>query len=125
MHCCPLVQDPQADYNPIYKIKEVRVFLEERFQKLFVPKQQLSLDETLICAFGRIKFKVWIISKLARYGIKVYVLTNAQTAFALKVIVYTGSTTYNKSTMLEEKKKTVDIMERLCKPYFDISDSIC
>ena len=92
--------------------------MEERFQKLFVPKQQLSLDETLIRAFGRIKFKVRIISKSARYGIKVYVLTDAQTAFALKVIVYTGSTTYNESAMLEEKKKTVDIVERLCEPYF-------
>jgi hypothetical protein len=43
-----------------------------------------SLDQTLIWAFGRIKFKVCIETKAARYGIKLYVITDAATAFVLK-----------------------------------------
>ena len=65
----------------------------------------LSLDETLIRSFGRIKFKVRIISKSARYGIKLYVITDSVTAFVLQVIIYTGKTTYNTPGNEEEKKR--------------------
>jgi hypothetical protein len=73
LHCCPVAnQDHTADdYDPAYKIAEVRDYLEARYIRLFVPGQQLSLDETLIRAFGRIKFKVRIVTKAAWYGIKI------------------------------------------------------
>lgn len=89
LHCCPVEnQDPRAEgYDPAYKVAELRDALERRYTALFEPGQQLSLDETLIRAFGRIKFKVRIITKLARYGIKLYVITDAETAYVLCVIV--------------------------------------
>ena len=62
-------------------------YLEERYKKLFIPGRNLNLNETLIRAFGRIKFKVRIITKSARYGIKLYVITDAETALVLKIIV--------------------------------------
>ena len=62
--------------------------LEKRWSTIFIPGQQLSLDETLLRAFGRMKFKVRIISKAARYGIKLYVVTDAVTSFVLGVIIY-------------------------------------
>ena len=50
LHCCPAInQDPSsATYDPAYKVAELRDYLEDRSQRLFVPGQQLSLDETLI-----------------------------------------------------------------------------
>ena len=92
-------------------------YMEERFDKLYVPGQNLSLDETLIRAFGRIKFKVRIISKAARYGIKLYVITCALTAFVLKVIIYTGRTTYTNEREPEEMGKTVKIVKNLSEKY--------
>jgi Transposase IS4 len=72
LHCCSVHTQPSAeDYDPSYKVAELRDMLEEKCSKLFVPGQQLSLDETLIRAFGRMKFKVKIVSKAARYGIKI------------------------------------------------------
>jgi Transposase IS4 len=67
LHCCPNVsQDPTVDgYDPAYKVSDLRDWLERRYTALFVPGQPLSLDETLIRAFGRIKFKVQIITKAA------------------------------------------------------------
>jgi hypothetical protein len=67
LHCCPVQnQDHSADdYNLSYKIAKVQDYLENRYLKLYVPGQQLSLDETLILAFGRIKFKVRIVTKAA------------------------------------------------------------
>lgn len=118
LHCCPVVnQDPSAEnYDPSYKVAEVRDYLEDRYQRLFVPGQQLSLDETLIRAFGRIKFKVRIVTKAARYGIKVYVITDAVTAFVLRVVIYTGKTTYNAAES-EERLKTVHVVSRLVEPF--------
>jgi hypothetical protein len=54
--------------------------MEWRFNKCFIPGENLSLDESLLREFGWIKFKVRIITKSAQYGIKLYVLTNATTA---------------------------------------------
>jgi Transposase IS4 len=91
-------QDPNdEDYDPAYKVAELRDYLERRYTALFIPGQQLSLDETLTRAFGQIKFKVRIVSKAARYGIKVYVITDARTAYVLWVLIYTGKTTYNQT----------------------------
>ena len=89
LHVCSLNDQPtrdDPDYNPAYKVKQFQELLEERFQITFIPGEQLSLDETLVRAFGRMKFKVRIISKAARYGIKLYVITDAETAFVCKVI---------------------------------------
>jgi hypothetical protein len=63
------------------------------FNCLFRDKH-LLLDETLVCAFGQIKFKVRIVTKAARYGINIYVIADATAAFVLWVLIYTGKTTF-------------------------------
>jgi Transposase IS4 len=46
------------DYNPAYKVQEFMDSLESQFTACYTPSQNLSLDESLIRAFGCIKFKV-------------------------------------------------------------------
>jgi hypothetical protein len=117
LHCCSIENQPTGDdYDPCYKVAEVRDYLEDRYNRLFIPGQQLSLDETLIRAFGRIKFKVRIVTKAARYGIKIFVITDAVTAFVLKVVIYTGKTTYAE-TDAQEKMKTVQVVNKLVQPF--------
>ncbi|KAG7352623.1 transposase IS4 [Nitzschia inconspicua] len=119
MHCCDPDQNATSDdgeYDPSYKILEFKNSLEKRWAALFVPHQELSLDETLLRAFGRMKFKVRIISKAARYGIKLYVVTDAATAFVMGVLVYTGKYTYS-DTRSESTKKTVQVVQQLCEPF--------
>ena len=61
-----------------------------------------------------------LITKAARYGIKLYVVMDAVTAFVLKVIIYTGLSTYAASLQepdAMEKKKTVQIVEKLVQRY--------
>jgi hypothetical protein len=126
LHCCPVEnQDPRAEgYDPAYKVAELRDALERRYTALFEPGQQLSLDETLIRAFGRIKFKVRIITKLARYGIKLYVITDAETAYVLCVIVYTGKSTNYGSSEGDETKETVQVVCRLVEPFIHTHQTI-
>lgn len=95
-------------YDPIYKVKELMNLLINRFYQLFIPGQCLSLDKNLVRAFGRIKFKVRIISKYARYGIKLYVITDAKSAYVLNILPYAGKDTEisnSTSNDLKEKKK--------------------
>ena len=46
------------NYNPIYKVKELKDMLEVRYNNAFVPGYALSLDESLVRCFGHLKFKV-------------------------------------------------------------------
>ncbi len=115
LHCCPLHPPTTTEYDPGYKIQEIMDMLQVNYDKSFVPGQQLSLDESLIRAFGRIRFKVRIITKAARYGIKLYVLTDAETSFVLRVIIYTGKSTYDEK--YGEMKKTVQVVRRLVEDY--------
>ena len=62
-----------------------------RFDATFECGEALSLDETLIRAFGRIGFKVRIITKAARYGIKLYIITDTLSAFVHKFTMYEGN----------------------------------
>jgi hypothetical protein len=115
LHCCSPTETgvtADGDYDPSYKVGELMKALEVRWNILFIPFQQLSLDETLLRAFGRMKFKVRIISKAARYGIKLYVVTDATTSYVLKVLVYTGKYTYQESTSVS-LKKTVQVVQQL------------
>ena len=48
LHVCDLHGDPRDTYDPTYKVSELLNYLEYRFERLFVPGRQLSLDETLI-----------------------------------------------------------------------------
>ena len=85
LHCFSMEDQPTGeDYDPsYYKVAKLKEYLEKRYERLFHPCQQLSLDETLIQSFGRMKFKVRIVTKAAHYGIKVYVITDATTSFVL------------------------------------------
>jgi hypothetical protein len=114
IHCCSL-DPPPGPYDPVHKVKDVMDYILKRSKKLFSPGEEcLSLDETLIRAFGRIKFKVRIISKSARYGIKIYVVTDARTSYVLQVIVYTGK---NTNETEDGMKKTVQVVTKLLEDY--------
>jgi len=67
LHLCDLDANTKGD--PAYKVRGFYRMLEERYWCCYEPDKDLSLDESLIWAFGRIGFKVHIITKSARYGI--------------------------------------------------------
>mmetsp|Transcript_14682 Transcript_14682/g.44088 ORF Transcript_14682/g.44088 Transcript_14682/m.44088 type:complete len:898 (+) Transcript_14682:187-2880(+) len=118
LHVCDLEQQPSRDsesYTPLYKVQEYFDVLFEKAREVYVPGQQLSLDETLMRAFGRIGFKVRVVTKAARYGIKLYVVTCAS-GYVLDVLPYCGK--YKSvSEELEVFKPTVQVVLHLCRHY--------
>jgi hypothetical protein len=108
LHVCDLHHQPSIaspTYSPLYKVQEFMDYLTHRAKMAFEAGPSLSLDETLVRTFGRIKFKVRIISKAARYGIKIYVLADAETSYVLQVLVYTGQYTYFRTSDDDEETK--------------------
>lgn len=63
--------------------------LTEHFRKIFNPKKELSIDESLLLFQGRLHFRQYIKSKKARYGIKFYEL-NSSKGYVLNVMMYYG-----------------------------------
>jgi DNA polymerase III epsilon subunit-like protein len=122
LHVCDMNAQPSVhspSYSPLFKVQELMDYIVHRSKLAFEAGPSLSLDESLIRAFGRIKFKVRIITKSARYGIKIYVLADARTSYVMNVLVYTGQYTYNNSASntSEDTKKTVKVCMELCRPY--------
>ena len=61
--------------------------MEHQFNIIFVTGNLLILHESLVCAFGKMKFKVRIIEEMAHYGIKNYAVTDEETDYDLRYIV--------------------------------------
>ena len=52
-------------------------------------------------------FKVRIVTKLAHYGIKIYIVMDSENYYVLKYIVFTGKATVYSSTNNTENKATM------------------
>ena len=77
----------------------------------------MSLYESLVHAFGWMKFKVRIITNSARYGINIYVVADVEIAYVIKSIVYTGNYKVYSSTTNTEYKATIWVVKSLCEPF--------
>jgi len=47
------------------------------FQSNYVPKQTITIDEAMISFKGRLSFKQYMKDKLTKWGIKVFLLSDA------------------------------------------------
>jgi len=60
--------------GPMKKVYPVFDMLIQKFQSLYFPDENLSLDESLLLHRGRLKWRQYIKNKKAKYGIKFYEL---------------------------------------------------
>ncbi|KAJ1153167.1 hypothetical protein NDU88_005929 [Pleurodeles waltl] len=78
------------DSDRLFKIRPVLDHFVDRFSEVYVPGKELSVDESLVLFKGRLVFRQYIPSKRARYGIKLYMLSESRTGYVYKFCVYTG-----------------------------------
>lgn len=84
------VADNTNTEDPTGKFSLFVDLLHFRFNKYFESGKELSIDDTLLRAYGQIKFKVRIVTNSARYGIKLYVLADSKTRYIFNLIMYSG-----------------------------------
>jgi hypothetical protein len=81
----------QPGYDPLFKIQPVIDTLITKFQDVYTPEEQLTIDEA-ICPFrGCIFCRVYIKGKPHKYGIKMFELCEAKSGYVYNLDVYTGA----------------------------------
>ena len=73
-----------------------------QFSHSYTLRQVVTIDEAMIPYKGRLSFKRYIKSKPTKWGIKVFVLSDANNGYIYKIEIYTG----------KNLESTVD--DRLC-----------
>ena len=78
---------------------------------MYKPTENLTIDEQLYPYRGHTKFTQYIPSKPAKYGIKIWWICDAENAYPLKKIIYTG-----KVGNVREKNQGERVVEKLAAP---------
>ena len=88
-------QDPT--YNPndpdrdrLFKVRTIVNMIRERFNSVYYPPENLTIDEGLVLYKWRLLFKQYIKSKRSRFGIKMFELATAS-GILLDFIIYQGN----------------------------------
>ncbi|XP_045782915.1 piggyBac transposable element-derived protein 4-like [Maniola jurtina] len=79
-----------AHTNKLHKIMPVIEHLNKKFSSLYLPEQNVAIDESLLLWKGRLSFAQLIATKRARVGIKSYELCESRTGYLWNMEVYTG-----------------------------------
>lgn len=86
------VRYEQPGHDPLHKIRPYINHLLSEFPRSYYPHQNLTVDEGT-CAFrGRVRFRTYNKNKPDKYGIKLYIVCDSYTGYALNMEVYTGKT---------------------------------
>ncbi|XP_068122252.1 piggyBac transposable element-derived protein 4-like [Hyperolius riggenbachi] len=77
----------------LWKIYDLFQMVIRKFQSVYVPERDVSVDESLMVYKGRLAWKQYISSKRARFGIKSFVLCESNSGYIWNAIIYTGKGT--------------------------------
>ncbi|XP_045455088.1 piggyBac transposable element-derived protein 4-like [Melitaea cinxia] len=108
--------DTREERSAIDKLAPIRYLFEEFVricQDVYVPYENLTIDEELVAFRGRCGFRQYIPSKPAKYGIKIIALVDAQTYYSLKMEIYAGE---QPDGPYKVSNKPHDIVDRIVQP---------
>jgi hypothetical protein len=79
--------------SKLFKIYPVLSHLNTKFQSLYLPGQNIAIDESLTLWRGRLSFRQYIPLKSSKFGIKSYELCESSSGYLWSFIIYTGKGT--------------------------------
>ena len=77
-------------YNAVWKVQHVTSYLTTKFREAYVPKENISVDETMIPFKGRVHFRQYLKNKPTKWGIKAWAMAEATTGYMLGLNIYPG-----------------------------------
>lgn len=102
------------NYDKVFKIRPLLTHMEGKFGSVYFPKQNISIDESMMPWRGRVEFRQFIPSKPIRYGLKLYLCCDSDTSYVCQMEIYTGK---------KGNKREVDhgpnVVKRLLRGYED------
>lgn len=81
--------------------------------KAYIPQENLTIDEMLLAFRGRCKFRQYIPSKPAKYGLKIFALVDSKSFYILNLEIYAGKQVEGPYST---SNKPFDVVDRLVKP---------
>ncbi|XP_023217915.1 piggyBac transposable element-derived protein 4-like [Centruroides sculpturatus] len=94
----------ENDYH-FFQIVPLLNHLKEKWQEIYTPERDISIDESLLMWKGRgLSWRTYIPRKRARMGVKSYLLCESSTGYVYDMMIYTGE-----STLLCDKVKDLDL----------------
>jgi hypothetical protein len=101
----------------LFKIHPTVQHLNKKFQDLYLPNQDIVMDESLTLWKGCLSFKQYIPLKVAKFGIKSYELCESSTGYVWSFIIYTGQgMELTNEFVNSETNKTAATVTKLVKP---------
>jgi hypothetical protein len=101
----------------LFKIYPILCHLNSKFQSLYLPKQNISIDESLTLWKGRLSFLQYLPLKASKFGIKTFELCESSTGYLWSFLVYTGKDTTLESQLISPQTlKTSAIVLKLLEP---------
>ena len=105
----PVSRDSTATYKgPSKRFKTYLVLyhLNKKFQSLYLPRQNIAIDESMMLWRGRLSFKQYMPLKASKFGIKSYELCESSSGYLWSFIIYMGKDTV--CSVLRQNTHTTD-----------------
>lgn len=80
----------QPGYDPLFKVRKYLDLVTPKLESEYNLHEHLSVDEAMIPFKGRLGFKQYMKDKPTKWGIKVFVLSDATNGYVYRLQVYTG-----------------------------------
>jgi hypothetical protein len=113
IHCDNINERPEkAKVDNFAIFREFFEHINELFSKHYVPSELLCIDEQLLRFRGRCRFKQYIPSKPAKYGLKVWAIVDVKTKYTVTLEPYVGKQPEN--SPFEKSTAPLDLVMRLC-----------
>ena len=114
-----LVDPTTEDRNDLLcKVRPLVTRLERGFAEAYTPGKNITVDEGLVKFNGRLSFKQYMPMKPDKFGIKVWLLADADTYYVPRFQVYLGKNRTN-SELFQRKGLGYYVVWTLGEPYLD------
>ena len=81
----------EEGYNPLFKVRFLVDHLAVVFPQYYFPSRYISIDEMMVGTRCRVVFLQYLPKKSTKFGIKVWVNSEAKSGYVLNFQIYTGS----------------------------------
>lgn len=119
-------RNERKNADPAAAISELLEKFNKNSQAAYTMGANATIDEMLVAFRGRCRFKMYMPSKPAKYGLKMQCLADARTCYVYNTYLYCGKGSDGMSLSENEKKYNIpsQAVLRLCKPIYGTNRNI-
>jgi len=81
-------RDPDNE-NPLYRLQNIIDLVNKKFESIYIPRKEVSIDESIVNFKGRTTMSHYIPNKRHKRGFKIYKLCESLTAYCSKFLIAT------------------------------------